>query len=174
MLPRAQNAQERVRQLEFYKQLIKDAFRIIDMENKGHVDKKEVVYIMRYLLQFPSDAQIRDHILDFISQGNDPDDNYVSYKQFEPFMLNVLLNNEYEPTERDQLLQAFRVLDPEGKGYVKKDVMEYLFECLKLKRIHISERVRENFMAFAVDRSGEFIYYEDYVAKLLDANETHR
>ena len=89
-------------------------------------------------------------------------------------MLNVLLNNEYEPIERDQLLQAFRVLDPEGKGYVKKEVMEYLLECLKLKRINITERVRENFMAFAVDRSGEFIYYEDYVARLMDANETHR
>ena len=66
------------------------------------------------------------------------------------------------------------MLDPEGKGYVKKDVMEYLLECLKLKRVHVSERVRENFMAFAVDRSGEFIYYEDYVARLMDSNEAHR
>ena len=105
MLPKAKNAQERVKQTEFYKYLIKKAFNIIDMENKGHVDKKEVVYIMRYLLQFPSDAQVRDYILDFMSASeDDPTDNYVSFDSFEPFMLNVLLNNEYEPTERDQLL----------------------------------------------------------------------
>ena len=41
---------EKTKQIEFYKHLIKEAFSIIDMERKGYIDRKEVSYIMRYLL----------------------------------------------------------------------------------------------------------------------------
>ena len=41
-------------------------------------------------------------------------------------MLQVLMNNEFEPAPAEHLLAAFRILDPEGKGYIKKDVMKYL------------------------------------------------
>lgn len=50
MLPPAQNPQERARQEEFYKALVHKTWRIIDPDFKGHVDKREVSYIMRYLL----------------------------------------------------------------------------------------------------------------------------
>ena len=73
--------------------MIKEAFNIVDMEGKGHIDRKEVVYVMRYLLQFPSDAQMRDYILDFIKAGDDPADDYVKYSKFEPFMLDIMLKN---------------------------------------------------------------------------------
>ncbi len=64
MLPAPQNAMDVTKQCEFYRHLIKEAFSIIDMERKGYIDRKEVSYIMRYLLQFPSEAQIRDYIID--------------------------------------------------------------------------------------------------------------
>tara|TARA_B110001450_G_C17431691_1_gene404146 strand:+ start:80 stop:250 length:171 start_codon:yes stop_codon:yes gene_type:complete len=56
MLPGPQNAMEKMKQQEFYKHLIKEAFQIVDHEKAGYVDRKEVSYIMRYLLQFPSEA----------------------------------------------------------------------------------------------------------------------
>jgi len=37
-----------------------------------------------------------------------------------------LLSNEFEPNPAEHLLAAFRILDPEGKGYIKKDVMHQL------------------------------------------------
>ena len=55
---------EKMKQQEFYKHLIKEAFQIVDHEKAGYVDRKEVSYIMRYLLQFPSEAQIRDYIIE--------------------------------------------------------------------------------------------------------------
>ena len=64
MLPGPQNAMEKMKQQEFYKHLIKEAFQIVDHEKAGYVDRKEVSYIMRYLLQFPSEAQIRDYIIE--------------------------------------------------------------------------------------------------------------
>ena len=56
MLPNPANANEKVKQIEFYKHLIKEAFSIVDIDKKGTIDRKEVSYIMRYLLQFPSEA----------------------------------------------------------------------------------------------------------------------
>ena len=110
MLPAPQNAMEKMKQIEYYKKLIADAFKIIDIEDKKYIDRKEVSYIMRYLLQFPSEAQIRDYIIDQL-EGDEPSD-YIKFEKFEPYMLNVLMTNEYEPNPAEHLLAAFRVLDP--------------------------------------------------------------
>lgn len=69
--------------------MIKEAFSIIDLDKKGIIDRKEVSYIMRYLLQFPSEAQIRDYIIDKL-EGDEPSD-YIKYERFEPYMLDVLM-----------------------------------------------------------------------------------
>ncbi len=38
-------------------------------------------------------------------------------------MLQVLMSNEFEPATAERLLDAFKILDPQGLGYVRKDVM---------------------------------------------------
>ena len=169
MLPNPASAQERVKQTEYYKHLVKEAFSIIDIERKGYIDRKEVSYIMRYLLQYPSEAQIRDYIIDQL-EGDEPSD-YIKYEKFEPFMLQAMMTNEYEPSPAEHMLAAFRVLDPEGKGYVRKDVMTTL---LTTKGITLRAKEIQNFIAFAEDKTGQFIYYEDYVARLIDENDRHK
>ena len=169
MLPAPQNAMEKTKQIEFYKHLIKEAFSIIDMERKGYIDRKEVSYIMRYLLQFPSEAQIRDYIIDQL-EGDEPSD-YIKFEKFEPYMLQVLIVNEYEPNPAEHLLAAFRVLDPKGEGTIRKDVMK---ELLTTKGIPLRPREYDSFESFALDKTGEFIFYEDYVTKLVEENERHK
>jgi len=61
-------------------------------------------------------------------------------------MLNVLMTNEFEPNPAEHLLAAFKVLDPEGKGRVRVDVMK---ELLTTKGIHLRSREWESFLAFA-------------------------
>lgn len=56
MLPAPKTAVERQKHEEFYKKKIKEAFAIIDPDAKGYVKNTEISYIMRYLLQFPSEA----------------------------------------------------------------------------------------------------------------------
>ena len=124
--------------------MIKEAFGIIDIERRGIIDRKEVSYIMRYLLQFPSEAQIRDHILDEL-EGDEPSD-YIKFDKFEPYMLKVLTTNEFEPNPAEHLLAAFRVLDPEGKGCIRKDVMH---ELLTTKGIPLRPREYDSFISFA-------------------------
>ena len=124
---------------------------------------------MRYLLQFPSEAQIRDYIIDQL-EGDEPCD-YIKFEKFEPYMLNVLQNHEFDPNPPEHLLAAFKVLDPEGKGYIRIDVMK---ELLTTKGIQFREREIESFLKFAEDKSGQFIFYEDYVTKLVEETERHR
>ena len=81
------------------------------------------------------------------------------------------MTNEYEPNPAEHLLAAFRVLDPEGKGYIRKDVMRTL---LTTKGIPLRPREYTQFENFAIDKSGKYIYYEDYVTKLIEENERHR
>ena len=56
MLPPTSNPIEKTKQIEFFKFLIRETFMILDLDRKGYIDKKEVSYLMRYLLQFPSEA----------------------------------------------------------------------------------------------------------------------
>ena len=79
---------------------------------------------MRYLMQYPSEAQVRDNIIEQLEE-DEPSD-YIKYDKFEKYMMNVLMTNEVEPNPSEHLLAAFRVLDPEGKGYIRKDVMKNL------------------------------------------------
>ena len=80
---------------------------------------------MRYLLQFPSEAQIRDYIIEKL-EDDEPSD-FIKYEKFEKYMLEVLQVNEYEPSPHEHLMTAFKILDPEGKGYIRRDVMKALF-----------------------------------------------
>ena len=105
---------------------------------------------MRYLLQFPSEIQITDHIIDIL-EGDEPCD-YIKYEKFEPYMLKCLKDNEYEIAQAEHLLAAFRVLDPKEKGYIEKDVMQ---ELLTKKGICFRQREINSFMAFAEDKTGK-------------------
>lgn len=50
----------------------------------------------------------------------------ITYEKFQSKMIQVLTTNEYAPDTDDQLLAAFRVLDPEKRGYIETDVMREL------------------------------------------------
>ena len=47
-------------------------------------------------------------------------------------------------------------------------------ELLTTKGIPLRPREYESFITFAVDKSGQYIFYEDYVTKLIEENDRHR
>ena len=83
----------------------------------------------------------------------------------------VLLTDEFKPAPAEQLLAAFRILDPEGKGYIKQDVLKNL---LTLKGIMFRKQEYEQFENYALDKkSKDRFYYEEYVSKLIEENNQH-
>ena len=93
------------------------------------------------------------------------------FDKFEPYMLEIMQTDEYEPASAEDLLAAFRVLDPRGEGYIDKDVMKNL---LTTKGIPLRKREYEQFENFALDTSQTKVYYEDYVARLVEENDRHK
>lgn len=42
----------------------------------------------------------------------------IKFDRFEAVMIRIFIEHLYEPDDEDTLLAAFRVFDPEGKGYI--------------------------------------------------------
>ena len=81
-------------------------------------------------------------------------------------MLNIMMKKEYEPAAPEQLHQAFRVLDPQLKGYIDLDVMK---ELMLHKGIGFRDPQEiDPFLSYAADKTGKKIEYEDYIAKKMD------
>ena len=85
-------------------------------------------------------------------------------------MVNVLMTNEFEPAPAEHLLAAFRIMDPDGTGKIRYDVLR---ELLTTKGIPLRNAEITSFEKFALDKTGRFVEYEDYVAKLVEENERH-
>ncbi|EWS71430.1 EF-hand calcium-binding domain protein (macronuclear) [Tetrahymena thermophila SB210] len=161
---------EKQKQEEFLKLKIQEAFNLFVKDKKGIVDKREIPYIMRYLGQFPSEAQVRDAILPEIEE--DEPSEFIKYSKFEPYMLKVLKEREYEPDDPEALLAAFKLLDQEGKGYIEIDMMKTFLEK---QGIEFREQETKSFIEFATnkDPNATVIYYEDYISRLQAFTDKH-
>eukprot|EP00386_Alphamonas_edax_P001831 GDKI01005518.1.p1 GENE.GDKI01005518.1~~GDKI01005518.1.p1 ORF type:complete len:181 (-),score=47.16 GDKI01005518.1:100-642(-) len=158
--------------LDRLKAIIKEAFGCFDKVGNGTVFQEEVGTIMRYLGQFPTETDVVEKVLREIME-EDPSANVVSYDAFERVMLKCMLNHEYDPDDSDTLLAAFRVLDPEGLGYIEEAQMK---EYLASGAVGFREKELKEFFDFAKDRDSldtNRIYYEDYVAKMTEFVEKH-
>ena len=58
-----QSMTEKAKREEYLKTKIYEGFSLFYDKKKNFIEKKEVPYVMRYLGQFPSEAQVRDAIL---------------------------------------------------------------------------------------------------------------
>ena len=138
------------------------------MENRGYIDKREVSYLMRYLQQFPSEAQVSQYVIPRLE--DDEPSKFVKYDKVEPYLVGVLMANEFEPSTSELLLACFRILDTEGTGKIPYQV---LHELLTTKGIKFRKAEIDSFEKFALDKTGQYVEYEDYVAKLMEENERH-
>ena len=55
---------------------------------------------------------------------DEEDSDYISYTKFEPYMLKVMREKEFEPDEPEILMAAFKLLDVEEKGYIELDIIK--------------------------------------------------
>lgn len=157
--------------LEKLRKCIREAFSFFDKVGNGTVFQEEVGTIMRYLGQFPSETDVVEVILREM-QDDDPS-NVVTYENFEKMMLRSLHEHEYDPDDSETLLAAFRVLDPEGRGWLDANQMR---EYLASGPVGFREKEMSEFLDFAKDKESTDttkIYYEDYVAKLTSFVDKH-
>jgi len=159
-----------VTRLEKLRKCIREAFSFFDKTNNQTVVLDDVGTIMRYLGQFPPEQDIQDVLRECM---DDEHSSVVTYEGFEKMMLRCLMDHEYDPDDAETLLGAFRVLDPDKKGWIDTEVMrKYLTDGMN----GFKEKDMSEFLEFSKDKeTGESsrIYYEDYVAKLTGYVDRH-
>lgn len=64
-------------------------------------------------------------------------------------MLKVLKEREFEPDDPETLLAAFKLLDPENKGYIEVDQMK---NFLEKEGIEFKSLETETFIQFATNK----------------------
>eukprot|EP00931_Biecheleriopsis_adriatica_P080946 TRINITY_DN54296_c0_g1_i1.p1 TRINITY_DN54296_c0_g1~~TRINITY_DN54296_c0_g1_i1.p1 ORF type:complete len:187 (-),score=47.33 TRINITY_DN54296_c0_g1_i1:173-733(-) len=159
------------------RKVIKEAFSCFDKQQKNTVEPDEVGIIMRYLGQFPSESELEEMVKPELMDEETSRDGLVSFEAFERLMLRLLSEHIYDPDDSETLLAAFRVLDPEGRGYIDSNLMhEWLSTKGGKARDFFKERETSDFLEYAKDKESSDssrIYYEDYVAKLNADIEKH-
>jgi len=147
------------------KKAIREAFRIFDKEEKNTVDEAEIPCIMNYLGYFPSRKDVLYDVIPFMEE--DEPASAVKLEKFEQKMLQIMEEGEYLPSSEEQLLSAFKQLDPNGKGYVAASYLESLMQS---EGTPFVPKELENMMATFKDMDTGNFYYEDYIAKLIEDN----
>jgi calmodulin len=73
----------------------------------------------------------------------------IKYTKFEPYMLkgsfkikSVLKDRDFEPDDPETLLAAFKMLDPEGKGYIEIEEMRRHLETEGYRRMLFQNRIQ--------------------------------
>eukprot|EP01041_Mallomonas_annulata_P008916 gene8916-18449_t len=140
---------------------IREAFDLFDKDKSDVVVQEEIGTIMRALGVYPTERQLVRDILP--EMQDDEPTGFVRYAKFSKKMLYLLSTKELEPDTADILLQAFRAIDTENRGFITADIME---EMLTTKGTPFRPKELEQFFLVAKDPDTGNIYYEDYIALL--------
>ncbi|CAK9021851.1 unnamed protein product [Durusdinium trenchii] len=174
MAAQEKDGQSRLKKLQ---KVIKDAFSCFDKQQKWLIEQDEVGVVMRYLGQFPSESDLKETIIPELLEEDPSKDGMISFEAFERLMLRCLSDHTYDPDDSETLLAAFRVLDPQGHGYIDSNLMhEWLSTKGGKASDFFKERETSDFLEYAKDKDSSDssrIYYEDYVAKLNADIEKH-
>jgi Ca2+-binding EF-hand superfamily protein len=88
----------------------------------------------------------------------------VHLSKFLPYVHQLFIERKMEPVPIEKLLEAFQVLDPDGKGFVTKDFMSRI---MSEEGEPFSQEELEEMFSCAVDGSSNLIPYEYYLNQLM-------
>ncbi len=136
----------------------KEAFSLFDRDNDGRINSSELGTLMRALGRNPTEAEVREHIkaLDPHASG------YINFADFLELMGQV---PPLDPAVAEkELLEAFRVFDREGKGFLPTAELRHIVTTLgeKLSEAEADEMILEA----DPDKTGK-VDYAKFIKKML-------
>lgn len=136
----------------------KEAFSLFDRDNDGRIHTTELGTLMRALGRNPTEAEVREHC-----KALDPHNtSHIAFSDFLSLMARV---PPLDPALAErELLDAFRVFDREGKGYIPTAELRHIVTSLGEK---LTEGEADEMMAEAdPERSGN-VDYAKFIKKML-------
>jgi Ca2+-binding EF-hand superfamily protein len=181
----------------FIKVKVREIAGIFFKENEnGFIPKTEVPYLVRYFLQYPSQTQVVDEILPEVEKLEtdvDRSGDLVQIEAFEKHLIQTLKQNLYPSYEKEVLMECFRLLDSEKKGFID---LHTFYTFIKSYGVSFSKEQILEMEKFLIENETDFLepakidketltkkkhtqyttrkfYYESYVRKVVMDNKKH-
>ncbi|GIX65706.1 calmodulin, putative [Babesia caballi] len=134
----------------------KEAFSLFDRDGDGSITTKELGTVMRSLGQNPTEAELSDMINDIDTSGS----GAIDFPEFLILMARKMKEGDTE----EELVQAFKVFDRDGNGFISAQELRHVMTNLgeKLTNEEVEEMLREA----DVDGDGK-INYEEFVKLMI-------
>jgi Ca2+-binding EF-hand superfamily protein len=146
---------------------LQTAFALFDRDANGTCDVREVGTIVRSLGVSPSQRQFASMLEEM---EDDEPTGFIRFDKFEKVVLPVIVENEYKGEmvarhSEDELLRAFKALDPEGHGWISADTFRELMSTTGEKLT--SEEIEE-MMNVCIDPETGNVVYDEYCSILAE------
>mmetsp|Transcript_33293 Transcript_33293/g.88388 ORF Transcript_33293/g.88388 Transcript_33293/m.88388 type:complete len:149 (+) Transcript_33293:72-518(+) len=117
-------------------QEFEDTFNLFDQDGDGKLSIKELGSMLNALGQNPSEQSVRKMI-----QGFDHDDGKVDFPDWLSLMARKIKHSDTE----DELIEAFKVFDRNGDGFISPDELRTSMVNLgeKLLNSEVDEMIKE-------------------------------
>lgn len=134
---------------------IKEAFDMFDRDKDGKINNNELNNVMKALGYNLTEKEISE----IMGENDNDNDGKLKFEE----VLNMLNNRSKEIDTEDELIEAFRLFDKEGKGYIATEDIKHLL--LMIGESMSNEEIEEIVTQADMDSDGK-VSYQDF-AKLM-------
>ena len=132
-----------------YLEDLKETFRIIDKDNNGYINLKELGVAMRVFGFELNDIELQE----LMKEYDKDDNNCLDLSEF----IDLMIKKKEEQKEEQDYLETFQLLDINEDGYLTKDQLKLLFKNISLD---MDEDMLDEFFQYAdKDTDGKINVY---------------
>lgn len=158
-IPKSRTLQKR----EKFESQLSELFRVFERDEGTRCDVRDVGTIVRGMGLNPSEAMVLQIIEDVEGQESV---GTVPLSKLKEVIIDILMTNEYKGIlmvrdDEDTILQAFKALDLDGKGYIES---EHLKQAMTSMGEKFSEEEIVEMISAAADPETGHIYYNEFAA----------
>ncbi|KAL1521640.1 hypothetical protein AB1Y20_021297 [Prymnesium parvum] len=134
----------------------REAFALFDKDKDGYISSEELATVMRSLGHNPTPTEVRELISEGVPGQYTERGGRIDFNIFCSLMVRKMKDVDSEMELKD----AFRVLDKDGLGYIKTDVMQKI--CKRLGE-DLDESQVYDMICEAISNFDGKIYYDGFV-----------
>ncbi|XP_062135823.1 dynein regulatory complex protein 8 [Drosophila sulfurigaster albostrigata] len=140
---------------------ISDAFCVFDHHGDKLIDVREVGTVLRLLGCVPTEQEVNEVIS---ATETEETSGVVHLTKFLPHVSQLLMERKMEPAAPEKILEAFKILDFENKGYLTKDSFGKL---MMEEGEPFTQEEMDEMWPVAIDPISGHIPYELYLNQLM-------
>ncbi|KAG2256015.1 hypothetical protein Bca52824_075309 [Brassica carinata] len=135
----------------------KEVFCLLDKDGDGRITVEELLTVIRWLDQNPTEQELHDIITEIDSDGNAT----IEFAEFLNLMTNKLQENDAE----EELKEVFTVFDKDQNGYISASELSHVM--INLGEKLTDEEVEQMIKEADLDGDGQ-VNYDEFVKMMIN------